>query len=219
MLDINNDNINLKNFFLSQSIFSLMDNDMFSNVPLIDRKKTPPTKVPKFILKKQGTPQVNLLQKKTTIKQRYFDAYRDNPNNGRWTNEEQYQFAEAVLKYGNDWKNIQNHISSRNITQVRSHAQKFLLKLKESNFLKGKGLAQNLCWTKTIHFLKDNLNYEELKYVLFSVEQTGHKRNNKNLKDNKNQQNQNSIEGEDNMTSDLGQENYNKKYKNIKEEE
>ena len=110
----------------------------------------------------------------------------DNSNNGRWTKEEQSRFAEAVLKYGNDWKNIQSFVSTRNITQVRSHAQKFLMKLKESSFLKDKGLNTNLSWTKVINFLNNNLTNDELKEVLFSVEQTGHKKmetkSHKNLK-------------------------------------
>ena len=130
----------------------------------------------KFISTKLESPSVSLLQKKTTLKPTDSSSDSENSNNGRWTIEEQRRFAEAVLKFGNDWKNIQNYVSSRNITQVRSHAQKFLMKLKESNFLKEKGLEQNLSWTKTINFLNNTLTYDELKEVLFSVEQTGHKK-------------------------------------------
>jgi len=93
------------------------------------------------------------------------------------------RFAEAVLKFGNDWKKIQNHISSRNLTQVRSHAQKFLMKLKENDFLKVKGIDQNLSWTKIMKILMNTLTYDELKNVLFSVEEIGEKKKgNKKLK-------------------------------------
>jgi ABC-type Zn2+ transport system substrate-binding protein/surface adhesin len=50
------------------------------------------------------------------------------------------------------------------------------MKLKESNFLKDKGLDSNLSWTKVINFLTSNLTYDELKEVLFSVEQTSNKK-------------------------------------------
>ena len=140
----------------------------------------------KFILTKQENPSVSLLQKKTIQKPSDSSVDSDNSNNGRWTKDEQKRFAEAVLKYGNDWKNIQSYVASRNITQVRSHAQKFLMKLKESNFLKDRGLDSNLSWTKVINFLTNNLTYAELKEVLFSVEQTSNKnieiKNIKNLK-------------------------------------
>jgi hypothetical protein len=60
------------------------------------------------------------------------------------------------------------------------------MKLKESSFLKDKGLNTNLSWTKVINFLNNNLTNDELKEVLFSVEQTGHKKmetkSHKNLK-------------------------------------
>jgi SHAQKYF class myb-like DNA-binding protein len=51
-------------------------------------------------------------------------------NIGRWTEEEHRRFIEAILKYGNDWKNVQKHIRTRSSTQSRSHSQKFFLKIK-----------------------------------------------------------------------------------------
>ena len=89
--------------------------------------------------------------------------------NGRWGKEEQKRFAEAVFKYGNNWKKIQGYISSRNITQVRSYAQKFLMKLKENELIKDKGLDNNLSWTKAMKFLSKNLTKEEWqKKIIFN---------------------------------------------------
>ena len=134
-----------------------------------------PFKQIKFVLTKEEAPLISLLQKKTLPK---IDLknYDSNTNGGRWSKDEQKRFAEAVLKFGNDWRKIQKHISSRNITQVRSHAQKFLMKLKENDFIRNKGLDQTMSWTKTMNYLRDLLNHEELKKVLFSVEQNDDKK-------------------------------------------
>ena len=183
------DNLNLS-FIFSQDLNEIFLPTNYDNIPnelLFESKEELPLKQSvKFILTKPENPSVSLLQKKTIQKPTDSNLDIDNSNNGRWTKEEQKRFAEAVLKYGNDWKNIQSYVASRNITQVRSHAQKFLMKLKESSFLKDKGLNTNLSWTKVINFLNNNLTNDELKEVLFSVEQTGHKKienkNHKNLK-------------------------------------
>jgi len=173
------ENLKSMNIFLSDvpDIFSPTNIDNIENEFKNESKEDPPIKQPiKFILTKQDTPSISFLQKKTCLKLNDSSTDSENSNNGRWSKDEQQRFAEAVLNYGNDWKNIQNYVSSRNITQVRSHAQKFLMKLKESNFLINKGLDQNQSWTKIMNFLKKTLSYDELKEVLFSVEQTSQKK-------------------------------------------
>ena len=158
----------------------------------------------KFILTHHASPiaPTSLLQKKTFKNDIDLNSGSNDSNNGRWGKEEQKRFAEAVLKYGNNWKKIQGHISSRNITQVRSHAQKFLMKLKESELLKGKGLDNNLSWTKVMNFLSKKLTKEELQKVLFSIEQNGQKKNNNGKK---NKKNSNKINNENNSDSSLSQ--------------
>ncbi len=58
-------------------------------------------------------------------------------NTGRWTEKEHKKFIEAILLYGNEWKRVQQYISTRSSTQARSHAQKFFLRLKKSINLSG----------------------------------------------------------------------------------
>lgn len=56
-------------------------------------------------------------------------------SNGRWTKEEHLQFLESIRLYGKDWRKIEEHVGTRTCSQIRSHAQKYFLRLeKENNF-------------------------------------------------------------------------------------
>lgn len=55
---------------------------------------------------------------------------KKNIKEGRWTKEENKKFIEAFIENGKKWKIIQKYVESRTCAQTRSHAQKFLLKLK-----------------------------------------------------------------------------------------
>ena len=120
-------------------------------------KKENLTKKLKFVLTKEKCPSINFLQKKILPKINEPKKTKNNQNNlnsGRRSRDEQNRFIEAILKYGNDWKKIQNHIFSRNITQVRSHAQKFLIKLKKQKLIKNKVVDHSMSWTKVMNFLR-----------------------------------------------------------------
>jgi SHAQKYF class myb-like DNA-binding protein len=159
-----------ENLFITTNLSDSL-NDILS-----ESKKESLSKPVKFVLTKEESTPSNLLQKKTLLKLNEQKIENNDLNGGRWTKDEQRRFAEAVLKFRNDWKKIQNHIFSRNITQVRSHAQKFLMKLKENKFLQKKGMELSLSWTKVMNYLRSTLSYDELKEVLFSVEQTDNKK-------------------------------------------
>ena len=63
---------------------------------------------------------------------------KNNQNNeeniltGKWSDEEHELFIEGILKYGNEWKKVQQIIKTRNSAQARSHAQKFIMKIKKN---------------------------------------------------------------------------------------
>ena len=44
---------------------------------------------------------------------------------GRWSSEEHQKFLEGWKLYKNNWTKLQEHIGSRDATQIRSHAQKY----------------------------------------------------------------------------------------------
>ena len=91
--------------------------------------------------------------------------------NGRWTRLERIKFAYSLYKYGTDWKKMKEFIATRSIIQLRSHAQKFLDKLKWDKFIVKKGLDfKTLNWQQSIQYLKEKLTEQEFFNVLFSIE-------------------------------------------------
>ena len=125
-----------------------------------------------FISKKEGEKGLDsnktnkFLKKKHDLKE---NSLIKNNLNGRWSLEEQKLFVDSALEFGSDWKKIHDKFSTRNITQIRSHAQKFLMKLKENSFLKEKGLKNDFCWSKAISHLKSKLTNDEIKNIFYSL--------------------------------------------------
>ena len=58
------------------------------------------------------------------------DLEKGDINEGRWSSEEHIKFIKAFVYFGKKYRLIQKYISSRNCHQIRSHAQKFVLRIK-----------------------------------------------------------------------------------------
>ena len=54
---------------------------------------------------------------------------QENKKQGRWSQEEQDRFLKGCYFFKNDWEKIKDYIKTRTIPQIRSHAQKYLIKL------------------------------------------------------------------------------------------
>ena len=117
---------------------------------------------PKFIITQTQNQKENLQKKKN----RQLLSLSINNSNGRWTKEEHNKFIEGIIKYGSDWKKIQKHVSTRTSTQARSHAQKFLLKLRNNEFLKKTNIDLSLSWAKVIQLIKNSFSDDVLYKVL-----------------------------------------------------
>lgn len=51
--------------------------------------------------------------------------------NGRWTSEEHLRFIEALKRFGKQWKKVEEFVQTRSGAQIRSHAQKYFLKIQK----------------------------------------------------------------------------------------
>ncbi|KAL3825936.1 hypothetical protein ACJIZ3_021965 [Penstemon smallii] len=49
-----------------------------------------------------------------------------------WSDEEHDKFIEALQLFDRDWKKIEDFISSKTVIQIRSHAQKYFLKVQKN---------------------------------------------------------------------------------------
>eukprot|EP00884_Botryococcus_braunii_P013582 jgi/Botrbrau1/22224/Bobra.168_1s0055.1 len=58
--------------------------------------------------------------------------YRITKPREKWSESEHERFTEGLKLFGRDWKQIVAHVGSRSVAQVRSHAQKYFLKLEKS---------------------------------------------------------------------------------------
>ncbi|XP_057461525.1 protein REVEILLE 8-like isoform X4 [Actinidia eriantha] len=49
-----------------------------------------------------------------------------------WTDEEHDKFLEAIQLFDRDWKKIEDFVGSKTVIQIRSHAQKYFLKVQKN---------------------------------------------------------------------------------------
>ena len=139
---------------------------------------------------------------------------KNNPINikyacGRWKEDEHKRFIEAIIKYGNDWKQVQKHVKTRSSTQARSHAQKFFVKIKKAKLLNFK-FDPTKASIKLFHELIQDSNPEDYEKIISTLttiafernvtkkrKKNDHHKNNSNLtNDITNLQNNNTINQE-----------------------
>ena len=107
---------------------------------------------------------------------------------GRWTNSEHEAFLRGLHMYGREWKKVATLIPTRTSAQVRSHAQKYLLrtnaistnfsvvhKVEETSSLMGP-LSRDSCVQRNVERLLADPTAFELEVVLKVLELRKHYR-------------------------------------------
>ena len=95
----------------------------------IDRKNRPS---PFRLWEKKRNRFINIKQKKIVTpkkKRRRVSKKKSGQTEGRWTQQEHNQFLNAYSQHGRDWVKVENKIPTRSAEQIRSHAQKYFIKV------------------------------------------------------------------------------------------
>ena len=124
---------------------------------------------------------------------------------GRWEVEEHKKFIEAIIKYGNDWKEVQKYIGTRSSSQARSHAQKFFIKLKQEQ---GKSKISNEIdysnsSIKNFHDALQSLSPEKKQKIIKELENIVFDKQISNKKRKRHRSNKNNIITETNTEMDF----------------
>lgn len=85
--------------------------------------------------------QIDMMASQLTSLEQDRGRDKKKPQSRYWTPDEHQRFLEALAKYGHkDVKAISLHVSTRNATQVRTHAQKYFLRLEREKRRKDENL-------------------------------------------------------------------------------
>jgi SHAQKYF class myb-like DNA-binding protein len=86
---------------------------------------------------------------------------------GKWSTEEHLNFILGIIKYGNDWKEVQKATGTRSCAQLRSHSQKFFKKIrKRKDFETFKEIMLSV---KSLHESAKKLSLNEFKSLVVSL--------------------------------------------------
>ena len=148
---------------------------------------------------------------------------KNNPVNikyacGRWKEDEHKRFIEAIIKYGNDWKQVQKHVRTRSSTQARSHAQKFFVKIKKAKLLNIK-FDPTKASIKLFHELIQDSNPEDYEKIISTLTTIAFERNNskKKKKNDHHKNNSNSTNDASNIPNNSFIQEFNDKNNELKE--
>jgi SHAQKYF class myb-like DNA-binding protein len=187
----NIDNYDKKPNFITNTNIFRKSNKFF------DKKVNGLLKNPKILTSINST-EINTKKVKSKNNKKIFNTFDynildgSNPDDktgkeeGRWTYEEHLKFIEAIIKYGKKWKDIQNYIGSRCTSQIRSHAQKFFIKLKKMkenkfNYNFDGPNINSLFDIINILIEKNNKSDTEIKNILISLSKILTKKEKKKL--------------------------------------
>ena len=120
----------------------------------------------------------NIKQKQKHIQSKNINIPYNNKNysTGRWKSDEHQRFIDAIIKYGNNWRQVQKCVGTRSSTQTRSHAQKFFEKLKRSKIFQRENYDFSKNSLKILHDIMNNLPDKEYNQTLNALHSLSYER-------------------------------------------
>ena len=120
--------MDIKKFEFNNSVCNQQINDVSieNNLDFLSRKHSNTIK-PLF----RSTSSIGQVENKSTGVEINSEENEKNENyrQGRWLQSEHFRFLKGCLLYGNNWTEIKKCIKTRSSAQIRSHSQKYLIKL------------------------------------------------------------------------------------------
>ena len=102
------------------------------NVPL-NRTNTCAVGKTNFFQKPQGETSVAGSSQNSSSNPKKAGKKDNGSLHGRWTEEEHRLFLEGMHRFKKDWRSIERHIGTRTCSQIRSHAQKYFMRLEKQH--------------------------------------------------------------------------------------
>ena len=185
----NNDHSNKKIIPMKRILFRLYRMNFV--YPKKERVKNQSKNKKQNNIKKNGN---NLKHKPIQLPKKINNNTFNNKNYsaGRWKSDEHKRFIDAIIRYGNNWRQVQKYVGTRSNTQTRSHAQKFFEKLKRSQLFKRENYYFSKNSLKILHDIMKNLPDKEYEITLKALHSLSYDKNtNSEIKQNSLQINNN----------------------------
>jgi SHAQKYF class myb-like DNA-binding protein len=100
------------------------------------------------------------------------DSDKKETNTGKWNSREHIMFICGLVKYGNDWEKVQMMVKSRTCVQLRSHCQKFFIKIKNMKIYEN--YKEALKSPQNFHeFCNTEEKFNNVKYLIMELIKKG----------------------------------------------
>lgn len=151
--------LNSNNALFLESVLSEKKTEESENILFSVNKFRIPYSTPKQFLNKKRKKPNNLFVIKSKEGKK-IDSFGNEINENKWTFEENLKLFEAIIQFGNNWKEIKAYVNSRTIDQLYSRTQKLIKNIKKFGEIKGFNF-ENISMTNLNDLIETIKKYDE----------------------------------------------------------